>query len=332
MSMKRIIVASALFIGGLGLISAQSYYDDDIYYNPDKEAKKKSELVVVKTQAETVSDYPAADTYTVYNTGSVRDVDEYNRRTIVEPDSTANPHIESFEYTRRIERFYDPQVVSSLGDPELVEYYYSSAQPEVNIIIGSTSFYNPWVWDWGWHSPYSYSYWGWSSWYWNSPYSWWRPSWYYSWYYPGPAWYPGWHPYPGHHPLPPPPGGGNRRWANGSPGGWATYGNRNGQPTRYNSSRGGVGYKPGQSGSNPSNNQGYRSGNRRGQGSSGNSSWQNTPTNNNNSRHSYNNGNSNSGRRSGISSGGYSGGYSGGNRGGISGGGYRGGGGRGGRR
>lgn len=329
MSVKKIFVVAAAVLGSVGLISAQGYNDDDIYYNPDKEVKKKPEPVVVKTQTVTVIDYPAADTYGVHTTGAVRDVDEYNRRMPVESDSTLKTQGETFEYTRRIERFYDPQVVVSLDDPELVEYYYASAQPEVNIIVGSTSFTDPWLWNFGWYSPYSYSYWGWNSWYCGYPYSWWRPSWYYGWYTPG--WYHGWHPHPSHH-HGYYPGGGNRRWANSSPGGWRTQGYRNGHSNRdngynrYNGGRGGIGYKPGSSPSRPNNNHGYSSGNRRGQGGG---AIHNNTNNNHNSRNSYNSGRSHSERRSGFSSGGMGGG----NRGGFGGGGHRGGGGgRGGRR
>ena len=333
MSVKRVFVIAALTACSIGILRAQSYYDDDIYYDPAKDVTQKS-IPVVVNQNGAIGDYPAADTYTVHNVGTVRDVDEYNRRTPVESDTTEIPQSENFEYTRRIERFYDPQVVASLDDPELVEYYYTSAQPEVNIIIGSTAFNDPWLWDWGWYSPYSYSYWGWNSWYWGYPYSWWRPSWYYGWYhpgwYPGPSWYPGWHPghYPGHHYPGYHPGGGNRRWAGGSPGGWGTFGSRNGNANRYNGGRGdSSGYKPGNATSKPGGNTGgYRSGNRRGQGSG---TWNNnsgSSRNSENSRSSYNSG-SNSGRRSGFSSGSSGSG----SRGGFGGGGHRGGGGGGGR-
>lgn len=312
MSVKRVFVMTTLVVGCIGLLGAQSYYDDDIYYNPSKETKKAS--AKVETTKSAVADYPSADTYSVHNPYTMRDVDEYNRRTPQSVDSATMVQDEDFEYTRRIERFYDPQVVSQTGDPELVEYYYSSAQPEVNIIVGASS-YDPWLWNWGWNwswnwgSPYYYSHWGWNSWYWGYPYypysyGWWGPGWYNSWYYS--FYHPSFYPYPGHYPGPGYHGGGNHRWANGSPGGWSTTGARPGGNGRYSGERGigsrGGGYAPaGNSGTLPSDNTGYRSGNRRGV-----STWQNSaaPRNENsgNSR-SYNSNSGSSNRSSGFSSG-----------------------------
>lgn len=326
MSAKRVFVMAALVAGCIGLLRAQSYYDDDIYYNPSKETKKNS--TKVETTKSGVVDYPAADTYAVYNTGNVRDVDEYNRRTPYQVDSTNIAQNEEFEYTRRIERFYDPEVIASTNDPELVEYYYSSAQPEVNIIVGAST-YDPWMLDWSytwaWGYPY-YSYWGWNSWLWGYPYSygWGNPGWYYSLYYSyyHPSFYP--YPYPGYYPGPGYHGGGNRRWANNSPGGWGTVGPRSGATGRYGvAGRNGrsSGYTTGENNAvRPSNVTDYRNSNRR-----GSSSWQNNVSGNDNrgNSRSFNSGSGSSNRNSGFSSG-----SRGGSRGGFGGGG----GGRGGRR
>lgn len=84
-SLFRLVAAAAVAIPFMA--SAQNYYDDDIYFNADKAAKQKAERQKAATQAaqgayyvpNTASDFPAADTYT-FNSGSTRDVDEYNRR------------------------------------------------------------------------------------------------------------------------------------------------------------------------------------------------------------------------------------------------------------
>ena len=59
------------------LVSGQSYYDDDIYYNPSK-VKKTEKREVKKQITEETADFEEP-TYQVY-TSNPRDVDEYNRR------------------------------------------------------------------------------------------------------------------------------------------------------------------------------------------------------------------------------------------------------------
>lgn len=246
----------------LHFASAQDF--DDIYYNPAKDKQKEKPAVQPKApkapETRTYNpstyvptpDYPAADTYS-FNTGMIRDEDEYNRRvpatdSALGGDSLANN--DDFANTRRIERFHNPDVVVNTNDDDLIAYYYENepASPSVvNIYVNSTP-----LWNWytpryytSWaFSPY-YSWWGpsWSlSWYdpWYS-YSWWGPSWNWSWNW-GPSWGWGWHPpygwgHPGHHgphygwannwrPAPTPSGssrphnwagtGSNRRPGNGS--------------------------------------------------------------------------------------------------------------------
>lgn len=197
MNLRQIITLVALAVMPATVMLAQSIYDDDIYYNPknDKKAKTASVTTVQTAVTDTVADFPAADTYTVV-TGSTRKVDEYNRRGIFavvdSTDITADSlDVDDFTYTRRIEQFYNPSVVTSSDDTELVKLYY--AEPaNINIYVESPDY-------WG-YPYYSYSYWGYprSSWYWNS---WYGPSWSWywdSWYYPSwswgwsPAWSPGW--------------------------------------------------------------------------------------------------------------------------------------------
>lgn len=84
------------FLGSLAIlsvssgitVSAQGYYDDDIYYDASKAKKEKEAKALERAKAvarsnyrpsQSIADYAAADTYTV-NSGSTRDVDEYNRR------------------------------------------------------------------------------------------------------------------------------------------------------------------------------------------------------------------------------------------------------------
>lgn len=213
-------------------VQAQGFYDDDIYYDASKAKKEKQEKAVEAARKAAranyipsgpVTDYPGADTYVV-NSGSTRDVDEYNRRYTVDSsgrevtDSVSLDQLtgSDFANTRRIERFSNPDIVSGSGDGELMDYYYASqSQPSTTVIINNV---DPWYYG-GIYSPWYngyYSYnpwrWGWSSWYpgyydpWFGPsWSWgWGPSWSWSWGWGGgwhhPGWGPGWG-HPGHGPI-----------------------------------------------------------------------------------------------------------------------------------
>ena len=231
----------ALLVGGMASTSAiaQSYYDDDIYYDSSKDTKKKvedlkKEVKAVNSNASTSSQYqyvtasdgtvyivdqqgnaypvsaqniPGSDLYTV-NTGNMRDVDEYNRRYQgVDSISVDSLYRDPFANTRNIERFSNPTIVSGSDDQALIEYY-ETTQPAQIYIFADTPYYSPY------YSPYSYwNSWRWNSWYygsgWYSPYySWawgwdpyWDPYWGPGW---GPSWYPGPHyPHHPHHPHPP---------------------------------------------------------------------------------------------------------------------------------
>ncbi len=191
-------------------VAAQSYYDDDIYYDPSK-APKKAKTVKVANKRVVVADYPSADTYQVY-TNNTRDVDEYNRHGAflvsdsIPADSLDN--LDMFANTRRIERFHNGDIVAGSNDADLQAYYYSEPAT-VNIYVQNDPWYSPyWRWSWAFGSP-SY-YWNWSlgyydpwwgpgwgpSWAWGWGPAWsWGPSWTWGWgpgWGWGPAWSPGW--------------------------------------------------------------------------------------------------------------------------------------------
>ena len=225
---------------------AQGFYDDDIYYDASK-AKKEQAEKHKKAAAERVAreygqDYttygfsapstahtmPGSDTYIV-NTGNSRDVDEYNRRYsygsngVEQTDSISLNALTAgdFSNTRRIERFYNPEIISGSNDENLKGYYYSTqqAEPQSSVIINlnvdplySSYYNNPWspwnswgytyytpsYWNWGynpWYGP-SWSWnWGWNSWYgpswsWNWGWGGWNDPWYHPWH-PGHGWHPG---------------------------------------------------------------------------------------------------------------------------------------------
>lgn len=277
--------------------SAQDYNDDDIYFDPSK--AKKTEVKPAPRQKSTngtiyyrAQDFPGADTYQpAVSSGISRNIDDYNRRGFFAPDTAKTDSTQlsadAFANTRRIEKYYNPDIVKSSGDEQLTDYYY--AQPaNVNIIVNNTS---PWYSSWYYPS----AYWGWSNWGWGPSWAWnygwgpswswnwsWGPSWGWSWgYVPSWGWDPSWG-WTSSRPVYRPRPTGNSRLGN----------------SRLGSSR--PGYRPGYR-TGATNNSGYRSG--LGNSRSGRTSDSYRPSNSNSYNNSYNNNSnrSNSGYRPGNS-------------------------------
>ena len=189
------LMAALIVAAPLACASAQVNFDDDIYFNPSKDKDKNIEAAKKLKQLEKqrranavilypVEDYPAADTYAAEGS-STRSVDEYNRRGVFGKNKATGDTLtmsakefEQFSNTRRIERYYNPAIVTASGDADLEQLYY--AEPaEVNIYVNAPG----------------YSYWGYPYWsnYWGGWYSpWYGPGWYSPWYGPSWAWGPSW--------------------------------------------------------------------------------------------------------------------------------------------
>ena len=175
--------------------------DDDLYFNPKKEAQEKAEKRARLQQQYAAQRALRDSIYSLYWSGSGRDVDEYNRggrifshfehvgtdslgNDIIQfhvgkgvvPDSIyddayfAQKYInqdEDFDYTRRMSRwdgYYDPWFYGYYG-------------------------YGPYYWRsrmWGWHNPWRYGYY--AGWY--DP---WFDPWYDPWYYGWGGWYGPWY-------------------------------------------------------------------------------------------------------------------------------------------
>lgn len=232
------LASSALLLTLLSSTAmAQGYYDDDIYFDESKARKEKAEKKQDKRHsAQPTSTYTrvASIPATAVTTAArpERDDDEYNRRGAYAPVKQQGDDSflgDNFEYTKRIERFSDPDIVTS-ADDETLAYLYTNADDELANINYATSpttvniyvenpdpwdtFWNPyyyssaWSWAWGpryYYNPwYSWNYaWGYGpSWSWN--WGWGGPSFSYTWgwgypYYPSYGW--SWT-YPGHHHKP----------------------------------------------------------------------------------------------------------------------------------
>ncbi len=214
---------------------AQSYYDDDIYFDADKAKKEKTEKarLAAEKEAKRRAAQEAHDRYleNLVDTeaGSDRAVDEYNRRNGYTPVKEKNTDLgDNFTYTRRIERFSNPDIVVNSNDDDL-KYLYTYANDELAGATGSTSpttiniyvdnidpwdnFWNPYyytsAWSWAWRPAYYNPWWGYNYWSYGPSWSWswghnhlWGPSWSWGWHH-GPHW--GWNPpRPPHHPVNPP--------------------------------------------------------------------------------------------------------------------------------
>ena len=217
LSLMPMLVAATLAVSAAPAASGWDN-DDDIYYNPSTQPKKPAASPSTYVP-NTVVDYPGADTYSATaGSGLNVDVDEYNRRGqfLVQTDTAAADTVgsgaDTFAYTRRLERYYNPDIVNASGDSDLINYYYATEPAsDINVYVvnawpGYSSWYSPWYtwyspswcWNsWGWYDPwYSWS-WGWGpSWSWGPAWGW-GPSWGWN---PGPGWGPGpaWRPGPGH--------------------------------------------------------------------------------------------------------------------------------------
>lgn len=196
-------------------VAAQDY--DDIYYDSSQQQEKAAARVEEPEPAVTTTvhdDDVIADYYTADqvpqgwedNVVDLRNVDEYNRHIgsgdllaqnavgdTVSVDSTLAGGGDAFQYTERIRRFHNPDVIAESEDSDAVDLYVYT-RPDVNIIVGTptTAYVSPWgatvsfnTWGWGlsvydpWFDPWYYD-----PWYY-------RPYWYYSsWYRPYWGW--GW--------------------------------------------------------------------------------------------------------------------------------------------
>ncbi|MBQ7205657.1 MAG: hypothetical protein IJS04_07430 [Muribaculaceae bacterium] len=181
-----------------GPLFAQDY--DDIYYDASKPATVKTTVV---KPAKTIAVYgEVPENYKVVSSNNYRaerDVDEYNRHGVeydslsYEVDINGDTIFEdAFANTRRIERFYNPDIVILSDDDDLVELYYDES-PTINLVVGSDWGYGNYY---GWASSYYPWYTGWyEPWYvgygWYGAYGWYSPwSWHYPWYY---GYYSNWH-------------------------------------------------------------------------------------------------------------------------------------------
>ncbi len=118
----------------LGTLAAPAGYDDDdyddIYYNEDKDKKAQAEKKAAARHSNyvpnVVQDYPDPAIYTAQGAGLNVDVDTYNRRgqfLVADsvPADSIDANSDTYAYTRRLERFYNGDIVNGSNDQALID-------------------------------------------------------------------------------------------------------------------------------------------------------------------------------------------------------------------
>lgn len=201
--MKHQLLISAMLLTGSASMWAQSAFDDDIYYNPDK---AKTTSVQKKESKKKQSNYIA-------NMADM-DVDAYNRRgdsyytTSIDTIGSGVENGEDFVYTQQIQKYYNPTIV--VDNADVLGDVLANAYGNVDIVIENgvpvfgpysyAAYGWPYYSSW-WASPswrFNYGLWGWNIGFYDPWYAWgWGPSWTWGpswgWGY-GPGWGPGWGP------------------------------------------------------------------------------------------------------------------------------------------
>lgn len=217
MKLFKTFTLIALAATALSSWAAPASYDDDyddIYYNEAKDKKTKAERQAAAVRQRNyipnvTQDYPDPAVYKAQGPGLNMDVDAYNRRgqfLVADsvPADSLDANGDTYAYTRRLEKFYNSDIVNGSNDQALIDSYYAQpATTDINVYVVNPSpwsygFYNPWYynswygpswswsWNWGWYDPW-YSW----SWNWGCGPGYWGPGW--GWADPwGPAWGPGW--------------------------------------------------------------------------------------------------------------------------------------------
>ncbi|MDE5883106.1 MAG: hypothetical protein K2H60_15405, partial [Muribaculaceae bacterium] len=178
--MKHQLILSGFLLITTSTMLGQSYFDDDIYYNPNKD---KSQTTATKKQKKQ-SNYIA-------NMADM-DVDAYNRRDqyYVTPIDTIGRGVENgedFVYTQQIQKYYNPTIV--VDNADLLGDVLANAYGNVEIVINDAGlpvftpyysygwpYYNRWgfnVGTWGWNVSF---YDPWYAWNWGPSWGW-GPSW-----------------------------------------------------------------------------------------------------------------------------------------------------------
>lgn len=178
-----------------------SMAQDDLYFNPKKEAKEKAEKRAAMQRAYAAQRARRDSLYALYWSGSNRNVDEYNR------GGRFLSHYEKLGTDSLGNDIIQFQVGKGVGPDSIYDdAYFAQKYADQDEDFARTrqmsrwdGYYDPWFYGyygygpyywrsrmWGWHNPWRYGYY--AGWY--DP---WFDPWYDPWYYGWGGWYAGWY-------------------------------------------------------------------------------------------------------------------------------------------
>lgn len=201
--MKTYLLLASMLLAAASPVWGQ--IEDDIYYNPKKEAQKAAASKAARNYIPDFQDIDV-DTYNMRGQYYSTPIDTIGIRAENDPD---------FVYTTQIQKYYNPTIVLDNVDllVDVLANSYGNVTVEYNI-NGIPSFgpyvnYLPTAWgnwylwnspgwslSWAWNGPWSGPWWG-NPWNWGYGPSWgWGPAWGWGWCpsYPSWGWGPGWGP------------------------------------------------------------------------------------------------------------------------------------------
>ncbi len=205
LSLIAMLLAATAATSAMPSSSSWDEEDDDIYYNASKDKSSATQKQTKQAAGNsgyyytpnTIVNYPDPAGYVPQGSGLDMDVDAYNRRgqfLVADsvPADSLDALLDSYAYTRRIEKFSNPDIVNGSGNQALIDSYYSQPATDINVYVVNASPWATWPYS-SWYSPW-YNWYG-PSWSWS-----WNMGWYDPWY----SWSWGWG--PGYWPGTPPVG------------------------------------------------------------------------------------------------------------------------------
>ncbi len=197
--MKKISLLAVLVAAVIPLTSMAQ--DDDLYFNPKKEAKVQAEKRAEMQRVYNLQRARRDSVYALHWSGSNRNVDEYNRggRFLSHYEKLSTDSLGNDIIQFHVGKGVGPD---SIYDDAYFAQKYADQEEDflrTRDLCRWDGYYDPWFYDyygygpyywrsrmWGWHNPWRYGYY--AGWY--DP---WFDPWYDPWYYGYAGWYGGWY-------------------------------------------------------------------------------------------------------------------------------------------
>lgn len=144
LSLIAMLLAATAATSAMPSSSSWDEEDDDIYYNASKDKSSATQKQTKQAAGNsgyyytpnTIVNYPDPAGYVPQGSGLDMDVDAYNRRgqfLVADsvPADSLDALLDSYAYTRRIEKFSNPDIVNGSGNQALIDSYYSDRKSVV---------------------------------------------------------------------------------------------------------------------------------------------------------------------------------------------------------